>query len=74
MAPNQCLNKKKRNFEFVEFLIAKFLWEGLLSSRLETRLIYRYLSNTPGGGGGALNLSSQCLLINARYKKSKGTQ
>ena len=75
MAPNQCLNKKKRNFEFVEFLIATFLWEGLLSSRLETRLTYRYLSNTPGGrGGGALNLSSQCLFINARYKKSKGTQ
>ena len=76
MAPNKCLNKKKRNFEFVEFLIAKFLWEGLLSSRLETRLIYRYLSNTPEGGrgGGTLNLSSQCLLINARYKKWKGTQ
>ena len=57
MAPNKCLNKKKRNFEFVEFLIAKFLWEGLLSSRLETRLIYRYLSNTPegrGGGGGLM--------------------
>ena len=74
MVPNQCLNKKKRNFEFVEFLIAKFLWEGLLSSPLETRLIHRYLSNKPGGGGGALNLFSQCLLINARYKKSKGTQ
>ena len=78
MAPNKWWNKKKRNFEFVEFLIAKFLWEGLLSSRLETRLIYRYLSNTPegrgGGGEGALNWSSQCLLINAPYKKSKGTQ
>ena len=75
MAPNKCLNKKKRNFEFVEFLTAKFLWKGLLSSRLETRLIYRYLSTPEGrGGGAALNLSSQCLLINARYKKSKGTQ
>ena len=52
MAPNKWWNKKKRNFEFVEFLIEKFLWEGLLSSRLETRLIYRYLSNTPEGGGG----------------------
>ena len=47
----------------------------LLDSRLETRQIYRYLSNKPGeGGGGGLNLSSQCLLFNARYKKSKGTQ
>ena len=71
MAPNQCLNKKKRNFEFVEFLISKFLWDGLLSSRLE---IYRYLSNKPGGRGGALNFSSQCLLINARYEKPKGIQ
>ena len=48
----------------------------LLDSRLETRLIYRYLSNKPGdgGGGGALDLSSQCLLFNGRHKKSKGTQ
>ena len=46
---------------------------GISYSRPETRLIYRYLSNTPGGGGrgggGALSLSSQCLLINARYQE-----
>ena len=45
----------------------------LLDSRLETRLIYRYLSNKPGEGEGALNLSSQCLLFNARHKKWKGS-
>ena len=47
----------------------------LLDSRLETLLIYRYLPNKPGREGwGAPNLSSQCLLFNARRKKSKGTQ
>ena len=49
---------------------------GISYSRLETRLIYRYLSNTPGGGGRGAPLvcpASVCKLMHD-IKKSKGTQ
>ena len=63
----------KRNETLWNFFLKKISLGGftLLDSRLETRLIYRYLSNKPGGGGGCLNCpaSVSCLMHDIRNRK-----
>ena len=75
MAPR--LFEQKKEETLWNFLLKNFFGR-VYSPRLTTgnsAKIYRYLSNKPGGGaGGTLDLSSRCLLFNARHKKSKGTQ
>ena len=62
----------KRNETLGNFLLKNFLGGfTLLDSRLETRLIYRYLSDKPRGGEGRLICPASvcCLMHDIRNRK-----
>ena len=60
-----------RGISYCEISMGGF---ALLTTGNSANIVVIFLINLGEEEGGALNLSSQCLLINARYKKSKGIQ
>ena len=54
MAPQSVFEQKETKLRIRGISYCEISLGGFVSSRLETRLIYRYLSNKPGGSGGRL--------------------